>query len=99
MDIKKAVLCLEALSNETRLNIFKYMVRTGSSGISVGEIQKELGVPNSTLSHHIAKLVKADLIFQQRESRTLFCKTNYEQMDSLISFLSENCCINDSGNK
>ncbi len=93
MNTKQAVQYLEALSNETRLNIYRYLVRMGDSGISVGEIQKKLGVPNSTLSHHIAKLVRADLIVQERESRTLICKTNYGLMESLIEFLGENCCI------
>ncbi len=96
MDTKQAVSCLEALSNVTRLNIYKYLVRTGESGISVGQIQKELDIPGSTLSHHISKLVRADLVFQERDSRTLFCKTNYELMDNLIGFLGENCCIGET---
>lgn len=95
MDIKQAVICLEALSNVTRLNIFKYLVEVGKSGTSVGEIQKELNIPNSTLSHHIAKLVRADLVIQERQSRSLICKTNYLLMDSLVGFLGENCCIRD----
>ena len=95
MDTNQAASCMEALSNTTRLNIYRYLVQAGNSGSSVGEIQKKLEIPNSTLSHHIARLVRSNLVIQERQSRTLLCRANYELMDALLGFLSENCCIGD----
>ncbi len=95
MDTNQAASCLEALSNVTRLNIYRYLVEAGRSGVSVGEIQKKIEIPNSTLSHHIARLVRANLVTQERQSRTLLCRANYELMNALLEFLSENCCIGD----
>lgn len=83
---------LEALGNPTRLAIYRELVQAGIKGLPVGSIQKKLGIPASTLSHHIAKLVQSELVVQQRDSRTLFCQANYTSMDSLVGFLVDNCC-------
>lgn len=92
MKIEIAAKQLEAIGNVTRLSIFRVLVQAGKSGIPVGTIQKNLKIPASTLSHHIAKLVQAELVTQERDSRTLFCRANYSSMDALIGFLVENCC-------
>lgn len=92
MNIEIAAKQLEAIGNVTRLSIFRVLVQAGKSGIPVGTIQKNLKIPASTLSHHIAKLVQAELVTQERDSRTLFCRANYNSMDALIGFLVENCC-------
>lgn len=86
---------LEALGNVTRLQIFRTLVPAGERGLPVGDIQKKLSIPASTLSHHISKLVQTELIIQNRESRTLFCTANYKTMAMLQGFLMENCCIDD----
>ncbi|WP_196140338.1 helix-turn-helix transcriptional regulator [Aliikangiella sp. G2MR2-5] len=83
------------LGHPTRLLIFKHLVKAGESGAPVGEIQQELGIPASTLSHHIAKLVKVDLIKQVRESRTLYCLPRFDSLLAVINFLQEECCINE----
>jgi len=87
--------CLEALGSPHRLGIYRLLVQSGTSGMSVGEIKTKLDMPSSTLSHHIAKLVKQGLIRQERESRTLLCCCNYELMDELMHYLSDNCCRGD----
>ena len=92
MEIEKAAKQLEAIGNVTRLSIYRVLVKAGNSGIPVGTIQKNLNIPASTLSHHIAKLVQADMVIQERDSRTLFCKAHYDNMDSLVAFLVDNCC-------
>ena len=89
---------LEALGNATRLEVFRTLIQAGQTGLPVGDIQKRLGIPASTLSHHIAKLVQTDLIKQDRESRTLYCKANYSTMAQLMTFLMQNCCEADGGN-
>jgi ArsR family transcriptional regulator len=83
---------LAELGNVTRLAIFRYLVKAGHDGVSVGQIQKKLDIPGSTLSHHISRLVKVGLVEQQRESRTLFCIPQYEALNELIVFLKSECC-------
>ena len=83
---------LAELGNSTRLAIFRYLVKIGHTGAPVGEIQKELGIPGSTLSHHISRLVSVGLIKQNRESRTLYCVPQFETLRELIDFLMAECC-------
>jgi len=90
---------LTELGNITRLKIFRYLVKAGHKGASVGDIQTELAVPNSTLSHHISKLRHVGLVKQHRDGRTLYCQPQYEILDELIAFLREECCINEKGQK
>ncbi len=92
MDEKQAAKCLTELGNPTRLAVYRLLVRAGPDGMTVGDIQRRLEVPASTLSHHIAHLVWAGLIEQHREGRTLHCCTTIGTMDALINFLSAECC-------
>jgi len=85
------------LGHPTRLLIFRQLVKSGRSGLPVGAIQEELGIPASTLSHHISKMVKVGLIKQIRESRTLYCFPQYESLMEIIAFLQEECCVNENG--
>ncbi len=92
MELINAARQLEALGNPTRLAIYRNLVVAGSEGSPVGDIRDELDIPSSTLSHHIAKLVNRGLITQERDSRSLICKVDYENMDRLMAFLVQNCC-------
>ena len=83
---------LAELGNSTRLTIFRYLVKAGHEGISVGQIQKEFNIPGSTLSHHISRLVRVGLVQQERESRTLYCIPQYEALTELVDFLQAECC-------
>ena len=83
---------LAELGNTTGLAVFRYLVKAGHDGASVGQIQKEFGIPGSTLSHHISRLVQVDLVHQKRESRTLYCIPQYEALTELIDFLQSECC-------
>jgi|TARA_R110002072_G_scaffold123977_3_gene259339 DNA-binding transcriptional ArsR family regulator len=93
MEMKEAARCLEKLGNPTRLSIFRLLVRAGNDGLPVGAVQDNLGVPASTLSHHISHLVNAGLVKQTRQGRVLRCTANYDMMDSLVAFLSDQCCL------
>jgi len=64
----------------------------GTDGVPVGQIQKALGIPGSTLSHHISRMVSVGLIRQNRESRTLYCTAQYDALRELIDFLQSECC-------
>lgn len=86
---------LAELGHPTRLEIFRCLVKSGHRGMPVGEIQQILDVPASTLSHHISKLIKVDLIQQHRESRVLYCEPQFSALKQVIDYLEEECCKNE----
>ena len=92
MDQELAASCLEALASPHRLGIFRLLVQCGPGGLPVGKIQEALDIPGSTLSHHLSKLVRQGLVHRTRESRSLICCCNYEIMNELLTYLTENCC-------
>ncbi|WP_350333004.1 ArsR/SmtB family transcription factor [Coralliovum pocilloporae] len=92
MDIEGAARSLEKLGHPVRLKIIKLLVQAGPEGLPVGALQKVLDIPASTLSHHISHLMQGDLLTQQREGRTLFCRPNYDRINALVTTLTENCC-------
>lgn len=92
MDIDELALCLEKLGHPNRLAIFRLLVRAGRGGLPVGDIQRHLGIPASTLTHHIAQLVSAGLVQQTREGRVLRCTAAYERMDDIMIALTAECC-------
>ncbi len=96
MNLEEAAKQLEALGNPTRLAIYRILIERGNKGSPVGDIRKKLDIPASTLSHHIAKLVHAGLITQERDSRNLYCKADLKNMDGLMTFLVRNCCAEES---
>jgi ArsR family transcriptional regulator, arsenate/arsenite/antimonite-responsive transcriptional repressor len=88
----QAIHALSALAQEHRLALFRLLVRTGPAGLPAGRIAEELGVPNSSLSHHLAQLHEAGLVAQRRDGRSLIYSADYAAMDALVGFLMENCC-------
>ncbi len=92
MNIEKAAKQLEALGNPTRLRVYRALVRAGDSGLPVGRLQSKLDIAASTLSHHLHRLILTSLVTQERRTTTLICRANYPMMDSLIGFLSDECC-------
>jgi ArsR family transcriptional regulator len=92
VDVSHAVEALTALAQEHRLSLFRLLVQAGEDGMSAGAIASALGVPNSSLSFHLAQLTRAGLIRQERQSRSLIYRANYAAMNQLLGFLTENCC-------
>lgn len=92
MELEKAAKCLAALGNPARLSAVRLLVRAGPEGLPVKDIQAHLGVPQSTLSHHLAHLISAGLINQTREGRILRCRVNYRTIRDLLEFLMKDCC-------
>lgn len=92
MDLNDAANCLEKLGNATRLEIVRLLVRAGPAGLSVGAVREHLGIPGSTLSHHILHLVSAGLIRQRREGRVLRCTPDFDRLGALVGMLTEECC-------
>jgi DNA-binding transcriptional ArsR family regulator len=93
LNIDTAAALLSQLGNPTRLRIVRELVRVGESGLAVGEIQKRLGIPNSTLSHHINQLRNVGLVKQERESTVLRCFVDYAKIGAVQTFLTEECCV------
>ena len=92
MDSGTVVNALSALAQEHRLALFRLLVQAGEQGMPAGAIADALGVPNSSLSFHLAQLTKAGLIRQERQSRSLIYTADYAAMNDLIGYLMENCC-------
>jgi DNA-binding transcriptional ArsR family regulator len=91
--IEDAAATLEALGNPTRLAVFRLLVRAGDDGLAVGQLQKRLKIAASTLSHHLRALITVDLVSQERQGTTLMCRANFQMMETLVSFLVDECCV------
>ncbi len=92
MELDIAAALLKELGHPTRLSIYRQLVVAGEQGLAVGEVQKELNIPASTLSHHISALVAVGLVKQRREGRTLYCTTQYATLEKLLHFMTDQCC-------
>ena len=88
MDLDNAAQALESLGSPTRLAVFRALVKAGPEGLPVGELQTQLDIPGSTLSHHISHLVRNELVAQQRQGRVLRCTANFNCMNELLEFLT-----------
>ena len=95
MKLDTAANILAKIGNPTRLRIVRLMVRAGDDGLAVGSIQKKLGIPASTLTHHISHLKSAGVIHQERQQATLICKMNYQLLRDLVDYLTAECCADE----
>lgn len=93
MNLEQVAKRLEALGNPTRLSVYRTLVRAGEDGLAVGEIQRRLAVPGSTLSHHLHRLIAVGLVVQERRSTTLICRAHYTAMRETLGFLTDECCV------
>lgn len=92
MKSSDAIKALGALSQQHRLELFRLLVQAGADGMSAGAIAGTLGIPNSSLSFHLAQLRRAGLVQQERRHRSLIYHADYSTMNALVGFLTENCC-------
>ncbi|MEF9443342.1 metalloregulator ArsR/SmtB family transcription factor [Burkholderia sp. 1B3(2022)] len=92
MDQNFVVRALGALAHDSRLAIFRALVVAGPSGIAAGEISQRLGIAPSSLSFHLKDLTHADLVAPRQEGRFVIYTANFEAMNRVIGFLTENCC-------
>jgi len=92
MELDEAANILAKIGNPTRLRIVRLLVRAGDDGLAVGQIQKQLDIPGSTLTHHIAHLKSAGVIRQRRRQATLICTMEYDVLQQLVDYLTEECC-------
>ena len=87
-----AITALGSLAQETRLDIFRYLVGMGSGGAAAGTIANHLGVPAATLSFHLKTLQQAGFILRRRQSQSLIYRVNFDAIGALMSYLINDCC-------
>ena len=83
---------LAALGNRTRLRVFKLLVRAGPQGTNIGAIQRMLGIPATTLGHHLGTLAAAGLVDQDRRGREVICTANFKAVGEVLAYVKEECC-------
>jgi ArsR family transcriptional regulator, arsenate/arsenite/antimonite-responsive transcriptional repressor len=92
MEEKQALSCLSALAHETRLAVFRLLVKEGPAGMAAGDIAARLGVAAPTLSFHLKELERAGLIAPTRRHRQIIYATNFAETRALLDFLMRDCC-------
>ena len=93
MKTSDAVNALGALAHDTRLQIFRLLVRAGQSGLAVGAIAEALTIDaNGRLSFHLKELLAAGLTLARQEGRFVYYAVNYAAMNELLRYLTEDCC-------
>ncbi|WP_028671002.1 ArsR/SmtB family transcription factor [Saccharospirillum impatiens] len=92
LTLEQAADQLAELGHPTRLGLYRLLVRAGHGGAPVAQLQQQLDVPGSTLSHHLSRLVQVGLVKQVREGRVLRCFAQYDRLNTLIGYLMEECC-------
>jgi ArsR family transcriptional regulator len=92
MKSKEAIAALSALASESRLAVYRLLVKRGPEGYTPSELAAHLDLPSPTLSFHLKGLVQAGLVVKRRAARNLFYSPNFERMNALVGFLTENCC-------
>jgi ArsR family transcriptional regulator len=92
VDAKQTVAALSALAHDNRLAVYRMLVEHGPEGLPAGLIAERLGVPASSLTFHLQHLLRAELVTQRRRSRQLIYAADFTTMNSLVGYLTENCC-------
>jgi ArsR family transcriptional regulator, arsenate/arsenite/antimonite-responsive transcriptional repressor len=92
METKHAVLALSALAQDTRLAVYRLLVQAGPQGMAAGSIGEALDLAPATLSFHLAGLTRAGLAQSRNEGRFVIYSADYQAMNALVTFLTENCC-------
>ena len=92
MKIAQVIDALAALAQRSRLTIFKLLVQSGPGGLAAGAIGEKLELPPATLSFHLAHLARAGLVDSRQEGRFVIYSANFDNMNSLVGYLTENCC-------
>jgi DNA-binding transcriptional ArsR family regulator len=92
MNLSSTALSLAALGHETRLTIFRLLVRAGNDGLNIGDIGEHLGMAASTLAYHLKTLVDAGLVTQERQGRQIINRVDFDVMHQTLSFLTAECC-------
>src|ERR1700756_908254 len=92
MEKTDAVAALAALAQDSRLDVFRLLVRAGRDGLSAGQVASALGLAPNTLTFHFDRLRHADLVTVRRAGRSMIYAARFDSMRALLAYLTENCC-------
>ena len=92
METTNAVAALAALAQENRLDVFRLLVEAGPEGLAAGDVAAKLGLAPNTLTFHFDRLRVAGLVTVRRQGRSMIYAAQFERMNALIGYLTENCC-------
>lgn len=92
MDEEIAVQGFAAMGSEARLHVLRSLVRAGTMGLAVGDIQERTGIPASTLAHHLRFLAAAGLIEQRKEGRSIISTARFDHLQDLAAYILTACC-------
>ena len=92
MEATNAILTFAAFAQETRLEVFRLLVKSEPNGMAAGDIARELAVPHNTMSSHLGVLSRAGLVTAERRSRSIFYRVNLDRVCDVVSFLLQDCC-------
>jgi len=95
MDINDALLAFNALSQETRLRVFRLLVEYAPEGAPAGALSETLAIPHNTLSFHLSHMSKAGLVLSRRKGRSIIYSANFEFFTNLIRYMVKDCCRED----
>ena len=99
MNLENATQAFTALSQKTRLEVFKILVEYGKVGVSAGVISERLNTPHNTLSFHLSSLSRAGLVSSKKDGRQMIYSANLTSIEELIDYLRENCCVMEGSGK
>lgn len=92
METNEAITALSALAQATRLEVFRLLVKHEPAGVPAGELARAVGVPQNTLSAHLAILSRAGLVMGERNSRSIIYRANLATFQELTLFMVQDCC-------
>lgn len=92
MENKQVIAALAAIAQESRLAVFRLLVQAGPEGVIASKISEQLNIPPSSLSFHLKELTHADMVNVRQDGRFMIYTANFDTMNSLLGFLTENCC-------
>lgn len=92
MDTKNVITALAALAQESRLGVFRLLVRIGPEGLAASKIAEQLMIPPSSLSFHLKELTHAGLVIPRQDGRFIIYAVNFDTMNEVMAFLTDSCC-------
>ena len=96
MEIREAVQRLGALAHETRLSVFRLLVRRGTLGLAAGEIATRMDISPPNASFHLAELLRVGLVTARRDGRSVIYAVDFSSIAGLVDFMRENCCAEET---
>lgn len=92
MKTKDVISALAALAQDSRLNVFRLLVRIGPDGLAASKIAEQLNIPPSSLSFHLKELTHASLVIPRQDGRFIIYAVNFQTMNDVMAFLTDSCC-------